>query len=217
MEAACSQVPKVWVCSEKLKSYCLFVNTFANYFHLSLYFHFIFGRRLALLVRVIFPIPAASSKSERVFSVAGRIVTPDRNRLAPELVEDLVTMKCNLRLLRNLPSVWAFHMCHLDQPEIYLPIIVESGFQKFKRIQFSLGRWNAQIGDETCQLSRGTCQNFSPSLLSPWESLSSRSSGDLCKMDQTDLYFSWRLISYFSALIWTNLTTALLDRVIISY
>ena len=37
------------------------------------------------------------------------------------------------------------------------------------------------------------------------------------KMDQTDLYFSWRLISYFSALIWTNLTTALLDRVIISY
>ena len=150
-------------------------------------------------------------------AVAGRIVTPDRNRLAPEMVEDLVTMKCNLRLLRNLPSVWAFHMCHLDQPEIYLPIIVESGFQKFKRIQFSLGRWNAQIGDETCQLSRGTCQNFSPSLLSPWESLSSRSSGDLCKMDQTDLYFSWRLISYFSALIWTNLTTALLDRVIISY
>ena len=91
------------------------------------------------------------------------------------------------------------------------------GQPKFKRIQFSLGRWNAQIGDETCQLSRGTCQNFSPSLLSPWESLSSRSSGDLCKMDQTDLYFSWRLISYFSALIWTNLTTALLDRVIISY
>ena len=75
-----------------------------------------------LLVGVIFPIPAASSKSERVFSVAGRIVTPDRNRLAPELVEDLVTMKCNLRLLRNLPSVWAFHMCHLDQPELYLSI-----------------------------------------------------------------------------------------------
>ena len=61
--------------------------------------------RLALLVRVVFPIPAASSKSERVFSVAGRIVTPDRNRLAPEMVEDLVTMKCNLRLLKNLPPV----------------------------------------------------------------------------------------------------------------
>ena len=61
--------------------------------------------RLALLVRVVFAIPAASSKSERVFSVAGRIVTPDRNRLAPEMVEDLVTLKCNLRLLRNLPPV----------------------------------------------------------------------------------------------------------------
>ena len=61
--------------------------------------------RLALLVRVVYAIPAASSKSERVFSVAGRIVTPDRNRLAPEMVEDLVTLKCNLRLLRNLPPV----------------------------------------------------------------------------------------------------------------
>ena len=46
--------------------------------------------RLALLVRVVFAIPAASYKSERVFSVAGRVVTPDRNRLAPEIVEDLV-------------------------------------------------------------------------------------------------------------------------------
>ena len=59
---------------------------------------------LALLVRVVFAIPAASSKSERVFSVAGRVVTPDRNRLAPEMVEDLVMLKCNLRLLRNLSS-----------------------------------------------------------------------------------------------------------------
>ena len=44
----------------------------------------------------------ASSKSERVFSVAGRIVSPDRNRLAPELVENLVIMKCNLRLLKEI-------------------------------------------------------------------------------------------------------------------
>ena len=56
-------------------------------------------------MRVIFAIPAASSKSERVFSVACRVVTPDRNRLAPEMVEDLVMLKCNLRLLRNLPTV----------------------------------------------------------------------------------------------------------------
>ena len=61
--------------------------------------------QLALLVRVVFAIPAASSKSERVFSVAVRVVTPDRNRLAPEMVEDLVMLKCNLRLLKNLPTV----------------------------------------------------------------------------------------------------------------
>ena len=40
------------------------------------------------------------------------------------------------------------------------------GLEKSRRINFSLGRWstwgkqNAQIGEETCQLSRGTCQNF---------------------------------------------------------
>ena len=28
------------------------------------------------LVKVVFPVPAASSKSERVFSVAGNVVTP---------------------------------------------------------------------------------------------------------------------------------------------
>ena len=70
--------------------------------------------RLALLVRVVFAIPAASSKSERVFSVAGRVVTPDRNRLAPEMVEDLVMLKCNLRLLRNLLSDWkTYFLCCL--------------------------------------------------------------------------------------------------------
>ena len=71
---------------------------------LQLYLFKIILSWLALLVRVVFAIPAASSKSERVFSVAGRVVTPDRNRLAPEMVEDLVMLKCNLRLLRNLSS-----------------------------------------------------------------------------------------------------------------
>ena len=42
---------------------------------------------LAPILRVIFAIPAASSKSEQVFSVAGRVVTLDWNRLAPEMVE----------------------------------------------------------------------------------------------------------------------------------
>ena len=42
---------------------------------------------LAPILRVISAIPAASSKSEQVFSVAGRVVTLDWNRLAPEMVE----------------------------------------------------------------------------------------------------------------------------------
>ena len=42
---------------------------------------------------MVFAIPTTSSKSERVFSVAGRIDTPDRNRLASKMVEDLVTLK----------------------------------------------------------------------------------------------------------------------------
>ena len=41
---------------------------------------------LSYLVRVVFAVPAASSKSERVFSVAGNMVTPKRNRLSPEQV-----------------------------------------------------------------------------------------------------------------------------------
>ena len=57
---------------------------------------------LSHLVRTIFPIPAASSKSERVFSVAGNFVRPQRNRMDGETVENLVTMKCNLVLLREM-------------------------------------------------------------------------------------------------------------------
>ena len=38
---------------------------------------------LSYMVRIIFCIPAASSKNKRVFSVAGRIVTPARARTAP--------------------------------------------------------------------------------------------------------------------------------------
>ena len=70
-------------------------------------------------MRVVFAIPAASSKSERVFSVAGRVVTPDRNRLAPEMVKDLVMLKCNLRLLRNtlaLPLPIQYICTYLGKP-----------------------------------------------------------------------------------------------------
>ena len=57
---------------------------------------------LAFLVRVIFPIPVASSKSERVFSVAGNVVTQKRASLAPEKVEACVIVKSNLGLLRHM-------------------------------------------------------------------------------------------------------------------
>ena len=47
-------------------------------------------------------VPAASSKSEWVFSVAGNVVTPKRASLNPEKVKDLVVVKCNLRLLKGM-------------------------------------------------------------------------------------------------------------------
>ena len=57
---------------------------------------------LSHLVRTVFPVPAASSKSERVFSVAGNFVRPQRNWMEGETVENLVTMKCNLVLLKEM-------------------------------------------------------------------------------------------------------------------
>ena len=57
---------------------------------------------LAFMVRVTFAIPVASSKSERVFSVAGNVVTQKRNRLDPEKVESCVIVKTNLSLLREM-------------------------------------------------------------------------------------------------------------------
>ena len=51
----------------------------------------------AKLIKVVFPVPAASSKSEQVFSVAGNVVTPKRANLNPEKLEDLVVVKCNLK------------------------------------------------------------------------------------------------------------------------
>ena len=56
---------------------------------------------LAYLVRAIFCIQCASSKSEVDLFSAENIVTPARTSLAPKHVEDLV-MKYNLRLLREI-------------------------------------------------------------------------------------------------------------------
>ena len=49
---------------------------------------------VAKLVKVVFPVPAASSKSEWVFSVASNVVTLKRAKLNLEKVEDLVVVKC---------------------------------------------------------------------------------------------------------------------------
>jgi hypothetical protein len=57
---------------------------------------------LSYLARVVLAIPAASSKSERVFSTAGLVVTPLRNRLDPEKVEDLLMIKLNKKLLQDM-------------------------------------------------------------------------------------------------------------------
>ena len=57
---------------------------------------------LAFLVRVVFAIPVASSKSERVFSVTGNVVTPKRASLAPEKVESFMIVKTNGSVLRDM-------------------------------------------------------------------------------------------------------------------
>ena len=57
---------------------------------------------LSHLVRIVFPVPAASLKSERVFSAAGNVVTAKRASLNPEKVEDLVIVKCNLSLIKGM-------------------------------------------------------------------------------------------------------------------
>ena len=50
---------------------------------------------------LFFNVPVASSKSERVFSVAGRTVTAKRASMNPEKVEDMVTVNTNIRLLEQ--------------------------------------------------------------------------------------------------------------------
>ena len=61
---------------------------------------------LAKLVKRVFPVPATSSKFERVFSVAGNVVTPIRANLNPEKVEDLVVAGRRKNAL-NQERIWA--------------------------------------------------------------------------------------------------------------
>ena len=70
---------------------------------------------LAPILRVIFAIPAASSKSEQVFSVAGRVVTLDWNRLAPEMVEVQSATAEKHALCVKKPSCSAFDLTFIIQ------------------------------------------------------------------------------------------------------
>ena len=54
---------------------------------------------LASLAKRILAIPASSSKSERVFSTGGNIVTAKRNRLSPKNVESLIVIKENMAMV----------------------------------------------------------------------------------------------------------------------
>ena len=59
-------------------------------------------RRASHLSASVFSVPAASSKSEHVFSSAENTVTPKRANLNPEKVEECVIVRCNLRLLKSM-------------------------------------------------------------------------------------------------------------------
>ena len=50
---------------------------------------------LSNLAKKVLTVPASSSKSERVFSTGGNIVTSKRNRLDPSKVENLIVIKEN--------------------------------------------------------------------------------------------------------------------------
>ena len=57
---------------------------------------------LSNLARIVFAVPAASLKSERLFSVNGNIVTFKRASLNSAKGEQLITVKCNMQLLRQI-------------------------------------------------------------------------------------------------------------------
>ena len=59
---------------------------------------------LSSVARAILAIPASSAKSERVFSTSGNTVTTNGTNLDPDKVEDLVTIACNLELLKEFES-----------------------------------------------------------------------------------------------------------------
>ena len=65
---------------------------------------------LAKLAKHVLTIPASSSKSERVFSCGGNLVTPHRNRLAAKKVEDFVVIKENKSKIEEFKQRTAYKL-----------------------------------------------------------------------------------------------------------
>ena len=59
---------------------------------------------LSFMVRIVFAVPYASSKSKRVFSVARNTCTHKRASMGTDTPKDCVIVKCNLTLLREMVS-----------------------------------------------------------------------------------------------------------------
>ena len=70
---------------------------------------------LSKLARRILCIPAASSKSERVFSVGGNAVSAKRGRLGTFTVQNLILVACNLRLLKQMEGEEEFSDEELEE------------------------------------------------------------------------------------------------------
>jgi hypothetical protein len=56
---------------------------------------------LSHLVRVVFSVQAASSNSERIFSEGGQVLTPKRNRMSPEKLEDLLIINAEHHIIER--------------------------------------------------------------------------------------------------------------------
>ena len=60
---------------------------------------------------MVFPVPVASHKSDRVFSIAGNVVTPKRVKLNLEKVEDLAVKLLKTIRIAQLVLVVALVAC----------------------------------------------------------------------------------------------------------
>ena len=73
---------------------------------------------LSKLARRILCIPAASSKSERVFSVGGNAVSAKRGRLGTFTVQNLILVACNMRLLKQMEGEEEFSDEELEKSAV---------------------------------------------------------------------------------------------------